>query len=120
MRRLDKNVILTSPSASDTHVYDWWQLFTTLRPLPHPDAQRWIGELCDKYEIHSLPRKVMQAGKDDEKNAAPYVLDRALDGESFWHVLDKRPLVGRCDDHTPGGGGREFEEEGDQRVKGAL
>lgn len=88
---------------SDTHVYDWWHLFTTLQPAPYPEAADWVKQLTAKHHIPALPRPAI--GQGGERDEAPYVLDRALDSKQFWQELNMQPSVGRCDDYNPGGGG---------------
>jgi hypothetical protein len=91
-------------------VYDWWQLFTTLQPPPNDQTKEWIKELTSKHSVTSLPRPIIGQSSDKDRDRAPYVLDRALDGKAFWEALEKKPTVGRCDDYGPGGGGRELQE----------
>lgn len=81
---------------SDTRVYDWWQLFSYLRPnIPdHPDdspetAQRWVRELQHENHIRTLPRPI--ASEPDQK--LPHYLERALDGHEFWHLFNESPQV---------------------------
>lgn len=102
---------------TDTHIYDWWQLFTTLQPPPNENAKEWIEALTSKHSIESLPRPII--GQGGSKDKAPYVLDRALDGKEFWKALRREPSIGRCDDYGPGGGGREL-QDGREQAKEAL
>lgn len=81
---------------SDSRVYDWWPLFSFLRPaLPdHPDdspetAQRWLKELVEENHIRILPRPI--ANKPDQR--LPHYLERGLDGHEFWSLFNTKPHV---------------------------
>lgn len=67
-----------------------------------------MKELTKKHSISSLPRPVIGQG-NEKKHVAPYILDRALEGNSFWQSIGKKPQIGRCDDYEEGGGGREVQ-----------
>ncbi|UZJ52880.1 hypothetical protein CBS101457_002200 [Exobasidium rhododendri] len=98
---------------TDTNIYDWWQLLTTLTPPPTGEGAKWVRDLTTKYQIDALPRPII--GHGGERDAPPYVLDRALNGKAFWHALDKQVSVGRCDDYGPGGGGEQLRDEEQSR-----
>lgn len=80
-----------------------------MRPFPNPDGAKWIEELTKKHSIGSLPRPIIGQG-DSKEDVAPYVLDRALEGNSFWQAIGKKPQVGRCDDYEQGGGGTQVQK----------
>lgn len=87
--------------STDGHVYDWWQLLQTLKPIPIPNGQSWVEELMKENDVKSLPRPWPK----DDKPDVPRELERALDSRSFWQGLKIQPSIGRCDDYGPGGGG---------------
>ncbi|PWN92494.1 hypothetical protein FA10DRAFT_240094 [Acaromyces ingoldii] len=84
---------------SDTHVYDWWQLMTTLAVPPQKavveHADEWVRELMEEHGIPSLPRPV-----SEQASGSPRFLDRALNSDDFWHAINLRPSVGRCDEQS--------------------
>lgn len=75
----------------DSNVYDWWQLFQTLKPFP--DSSTWTSNLLEEHEIRQLPRPIAS----NPNETAPRYLVRALDGQEFWKAIEMEPIAGRCD-----------------------
>lgn len=76
----------------DCNVYDWWLLFSELKPSIPGESDpeigaKWVRELMQENDVKHLPRPI--ASTDGE--GLPRFLERALDGSEFWHTMDSAP-----------------------------